>query len=379
MNSKGIGIALGLLVALVIATIFAYRQPAAVSTTPTNPWQRLAKDRVDHVSIHRPTAPADQQRMEFEKVNGAWRITQPGSGPTESRAVEDLLDRLGEMNVTSVAGHNTSSYGTFEIDDAHATRVTLKSGSTTLLDVFVGTSLEPGGTAVRVPGKPEVLRVGVSMSSLLSRAPRDWRDRDITQISRDSIRAVEWANRSGTFRFTRSGDTWTAAAGTTVERLDTAKVNSLVDSITNLRASDFGATGAATGVGADSPRVTIETQVDGSPARITLRVGNNSGDQETFAQREGNDVVFIVSRTQADAINPPVSALQAPLPVDGGGDASADATAAPAEPPMGMAPGMGMPPGMPGMPGGGGGGQLPPELMEQIRRQIQQQGGGAPH
>ena len=377
MNSKGIGIALAVLAALVIATIFAYRQPAAVSTTPTNPWARLAKDRVDHVSIHRPAAPADQQHMEFEKVNGAWRMTQPGNGPTESRAVEDLLDRLGEMNVTSVAGHNTSSYETFEIDDAHATRVTLKNGSTVLLDVFTGASLDTG-TAVRVPGKPEVLRVSVSVSSLLSRAPRDWRDRDITQISRDSIRAVEWANRAGTFRFTRSGDTWTAAAGTTVERLDTAKVNSLVDSITNLRASDFGATGAATGIGADSPRVTIETEVEGSPARVTLRVGNNSGDQETFAQREGNDVVFIVSRTQADAINPAVSALQAPLPVDGGGDAAADATAPPAEPPMGMPPGMGMP----GMPGGGpgGGGQLPPELMEQIRRQIQQQqGGGAPH
>jgi hypothetical protein len=377
MNSKGIGIALAVLAALVIATIFAYRQPSPVSTTPTNPWQRLAKDRVDHVSIHRPSAPADQQHLEFEKVNGAWRITQPGNGPTEARAVEDLLDRLGEMNVSAIAAHNTSSYETFEIDDAHATRVTLKNGSTALLDVFVGAAIEPGGTAVRVPGKPEVLRVGVSMSSMLSRAPRDWRDRDITQISRDSIRAVEWANRNGTFRFTRSGDTWTAAAGTTVERLDTAKVNTLVESITNLRASDFGATGAATGIGADAPRVTIETEVEGSPARITLRVGNNSGDQETFAQREGNDVVFIVSRTQADAINPAVSAFQAPLPVDGGGDASADASAP--EPPPAMPPGMGMPPGMPGMPGGGGG-QLPPELMEQIRRQIQQQqGGGAPH
>ena len=371
MNSKGIGIALAVLAALVIATIFAYRQPEPTSSTPTDPWQRLAKDRVDHVTLHRASAPAAEQDMEFEKVNGAWRMTRPGQGPTESRALEDLLDRFAEMHVTSVAGHNSSSYDDFEVDDAHATRVTLKTGSTAVMDVFVGAALDTG-TAVRVPGKTEVYRVGVSVSSMLSRAPRDWRDRDITQITRDSIRAVEWAGANGTFRFTRNGDTWSAAAGTTVDRLDTAKVNALVDTITNLRASDFAATGAATGVGADSPRVTIETEVEGSPARVTLRVGNNSGDQEAFAQREGNDVVFVISRTQADAIKPTVAAFQAPLPSDGGADAGdASAPAAPTPPPMGM-------PGAIPTPGGG---QLPPEIMEQIRRQMQQQGmgGGAPH
>ncbi len=379
MNSKGIGIALGVLAVLVIATILAYR-PASTETTAalTNPWQRLDKSRVDHVSIRRPSAPANQQNLEFEKQNGAWRMTSPGVGPTEARALEDLLDRFAEMNVVSVAGRNTSSYETFEVDDAHATRVTLKTGSSALIDVFVGTNID-SGTAVRVPGKPEIFRVDQSINGMVTRAPRDWRERNVTRVSRDDVRAVEWVNRGHTYRFTRNGDTWTPAAGTVVDRLDTAKVNSLVDSVTNLHASDFAEAGASTGLTGDSPRVTIESASDAGDQRVTVRLGSNSGDQEAFAQREGADVVFVISRSQADAVNPELSAFQAPLPVDGGADAAAADASAPPAPAMGG----GLPPGlqMPGMPApGGGNAQIPPQLMEQIRRQLaQQQGGGAPH
>lgn len=377
MNSKGIGIALAALVGLVGATIYVYR-PAdpASSAAPSNPWQALTRDRVDHVSIHRPSAAANQQHLEFEKASGAWRMTAPGAGPTEARAIEDFLDRLAEMKVVSIAARNTSSYGTFELDDAHATRVTLKNGSTTLLDVYVGVSLD-SGTAVRVPGHNEVYRIDQMINSTVTRAPRDWRDRDITHLSRDSVRAVEWVNANGRFRFTRNGDTWSAAAGTVVDRLDTAKVNSLVDSVTNLRASDFGDASASTGITDGSPRVTIETEGDGGASSVSVRLGSNSGDQETFAKREGSDVVFVISRSQADAVNPAVSAFQAPLPQDGGADGGDAAAAAPAAPPM-MPPGMQIP--MPGGPGGPGGSpQIPPQIMEQIRRQMQQQaaGGGA--
>ncbi len=374
MNSKGIGIALGVLVVLVALTILAYR-PSTNDTpaTVSNPWQRLDKARVDRVSIRRPSAPEAEREMDFEKQGGAWRMTRPGVGPTEARALEDLLDRFADMKVTGVAARNATSYEQFEIDDAHATRITLKAGDTTLLDLYVGASLDMG-SAVRVPGRTEVFRSDQSVSTMVTRAPRDWRDRDVTRIARDNVRAVEWQNTNGTWRFTRNGDTWTPAQGTTVERLDTAKVNALVDSVTNLRASDFGAANAAHGVTDTSPRVTLETDGDGGPSRVTVRVGANSGDQETFAKREGSDVVFVLSRSQADAVNPTLAAFQAPLPSDGGADAG-DATA-PAAPPPG-APGLQLPGNIPTPPGSPG---IPPEVMEQIRRQIQQQGGAAaPH
>jgi hypothetical protein len=377
MNSKGIGIGLAVVVVLGGATAYVYR-PQSADTASTaavsNPWGRVDGARVDHVTIVRSSGPEGQRTIELEKRNGAWVMTSPGRGPTEARAAEDLVDRFANMKVTVVRARSASSHAAFEVDDAHATRVTLKSGASTTVDVFVGASVG-SGTAVRVPGRPETFEVDQSITSMVQRDARDWRNREVTHASRDAVQSVEWVNRNGTFRFNRAGDSWTPAAGTTLERLDTARIGSLVDSVANLRATDFAPEGGASGVAPDSPRVTLTTGGgDAATQAVTVRLGNNSGDNESFAQREGTDTVYVVTRAMAESINPAVTAFQTPVVPDGG--AAADASAAPAAP--AAAPG-GMPPGMPGGPGGGSP-QIPPEVMEQLRRQLQQQGaGGAPH
>ena len=378
MNSKGIGIGLGVLVMLGAATAYVYRPQSpdsASAAAVSNPWSRVDGARIDHVTIHRATGPEGQRTLELEKRGGAWVMTSPGRGPTEARAVEDLVDRFVSMKVTMIRGRNPSSHAAFEVDDGHAVRVTLKNGASTVVDMFVGTAVG-SGTAVRIPSRPETFEVDQSITSMVQREARDWRNREITHASRESVQSVEWVNRNGTFHFVRNGETWTAAPGTTVERLDTARVGSLVDSIANLRATDFAAEGAASGVAPDSPRVTLTTGGgDAAAQTMTVRLGNNSGENESFASREGLDTVFVVTRAMSESINPAATAFQTPLPVDGGVGA-ADASAAPPAPPSGM------PMGMPGGPGGPGGGspQIPPEVMEQLRRQLQQQGaGGAPH
>lgn len=373
MNSKGIGIGLGVLVVLGGATAYVYRPQSADSsntTAPSNPWGRVEAARVDHITLRRQTGPEASRVIELEKRGGSWVMTAPGRGPTAGTLVDDLVRSFVDMKVTLVRGSNPSSHATFEVDDEHAVRVTLKNGASTVVDLFVGASL-PGGTAVRVPSRPETFEVDQSINSSVQRTARDWRDRQITHLA--NVQSVEWVNRNGTFHFNRTGDTWAAAAGTTVPRLDTARVASLVSSLSELTATDFAADGASTGVAGDSPRVTLTTGGDAAPQTVTVRLGNNSGDNESFVQREGtSDITFVVSRSSVEAINPAVTAFQTPLPVDGGAAADASAPAAPPAPPPGM------PMGMPGA--GGGSPQIPPELMEQIRRQMQQQAaGGAPH
>lgn len=361
MNSKGIGISLVILAALGAATAYVYTRPATeTSSRLTDPWQRVERARVDHVTIKRPSGPEAQRTIELERRDGHWVMTSPGRGPTDATAVDDLLTRFADLHVVGVAGRNPSSYDTFEVDDAHATRVTLKAGASTLIDVLVGASLD-SGSAVRVPGRQETFRVGQSITSMVQREPRDWRDREITRVSRDAIQSVEWVNRNGTFRFTRNGETWSAAPGITVDRLDTARVNSLVDSVANLRASDFADASAQSGVAQDSPRVTLTASGDGGARTYTVRLGSTSGENEAYVQREGSDTVYVISRTMSESINPAVTAFQAPLPSDGG--AAADASAAPE--PMVVTPS--------GPPGAAP--QIPPQIMEQLRRQLQQAGG----
>lgn len=366
MSSKNLTIAAAVLVGLAGATFFAYREPPpAADARTTPPWTAWDKARVDRVTINRPGAGAAEREITFARTGTAWAMTAPGRGPTTDRAIEDLLERLHDMHVVQRRATQAASHTQFNIDDAHGTRLTLKAGDAVLLDLVVGDAVG-SGTSVRRPGANEVFEVDQSLSSTLSQAPRDWRNREITRIERGSVTRVEWVNPNGTFSFTRSGETWTPA--TPIERLDTARVGAVVDSLLNLRASDFAAANATTGFTDSSPRVTLTTGGgDAAAQTITLRVGANGGDNEVYLRREGSDITYLVSRASGEAVNPALTAFQQPLPQDGGAatDASAPAPAA--------APG-----GAPGAPPGGSP-QIPPEVMEQLRRQLQNAGGGAPH
>jgi hypothetical protein len=371
MNQKGILIALGILVVLGAATAVAYKPRAATDSAEEvrDPWQRLDKDRVDHLTLVRPgTTGTQPTTLEFEKRHGQWRMTAPGQGPTEPNTVTELVDNLARMHVTSVAARRAASYTDFEIDDAHAVRVTLKAGGAALLDLFVGQSVD-GGTAVRVPNRPEVWRADQSIHFMVNRAPRDWRDRDITHLERARVRSVEWRNTHGTFRFERNGESWTAAAGTTVPNLDTARVNAMVDSVINLRASDFAEASAQTGLTDTSPQVTITTDGDGG-GTLSVRLGGPAGENESHVRREGSDIVYIIGRTMAESLDPSLTNFQAPPVVDAGTTDAAAAAPTPAPP-------------TPALGGPGGAQGLSPEAMQRIQQAMEQMqrngtGPGAP-
>jgi hypothetical protein len=366
MNSKSTQIGLAVLVALAGATYFVYREPPpSTNAALTAPWSAWDKGRVDNVTINRPGAAADARELRFEKQGTSWSMTAPGRGPTAENSVQDLLNRLSDMHVVSRRATQAASHTQFNIDDAHGTRITLKAGGTVLLDLVVGDAVG-AGTSVRRPGANEVFEADQSLSSMLSQQPRDWRNREITRVERGQVTRVEWVNPNGTFTFTRSGETWTPA--TPIERLDTARVGAVVDSLLNLRASDFAAANATTGFTDSSPRVTLTTGGgDAAAQTLILRAGATGGDNEVYLRREGSDITYLVSRASGDAVNPALTAFQQPLPQDGG--AASDASAPAPE----AAPG-----GAPGAPPGGSP-QIPPEVMEQLRRQLQNAGGAAPH
>jgi hypothetical protein len=356
MEKNRLYIALGVLAALVLATYLAYRKPATEeSARIADPWRRIERAQITKLVIRRP---GNEPAIDLEKRDNKWFMNQPGQGPADEIAVNDALEALSEMHVASVAAREPSSHAELEVDDAHALHVTLFRGGSPALDVFVGKNLD-GGTAVRVPGNPTVYRVDRSIRYSLSKEPREWRDRAITHLERDHVRSVEWVNSRGTFRFDRNGDTWTPAPGNPpVERLDTARVNQTVVNLLDLRAMDFAAPGASTGITPASPRVTINVD-NGSP--VTLRLGGTASEGEVYVQREGSDIVYTVGHSHAAEIDLAPATIQAPAPSDGGtGDASAaaDTGAAPA----------------PAAGGATGGGSIPAEVMEQIRRQLQQRG-----
>jgi hypothetical protein len=320
----------------------------------TDPWTAIQRDQVTRFVID----PAgDAPAIELEKRDDKWFMNQPGRGPADENQVTSMLSSFADMHVASVAAQETASHAALEVDAEHAVHLQIFRGSTKLFDGWVGKDLD-GGTAVRFEGSPRVYRVTGLERFRLQNAPREWRNRQITNVERSHVRWVQWQDPTGTYRFDRNNDTWTAATtNPAIARLDTARVNQLVTNLIALNATDFAADNAATGISDSSPSFTID--VDNGP-QIVLRVGQNSGDDGVYVKRNDSDVVFIASRSTAGAIDFDPTSVQTPLPPEGG---TGDATAPPPPPPS-ESPSAG---------GTGGSPQIPPDIMRQIQQQIQQQ------
>lgn len=369
MENNRIFIALGALIVLGGGYFYVNREkPEERADSLTNPWQAIVRDQVTRFSID----PAgDAPAIELEKRDNKWFMNAPGRGPADDSQVTSMLSSFADMHAVSIAATEGASHAAMEVDAEHAVHVQVFRGSTKVFDGWVGKDLD-GGTAVRFEGSPRVIRVAGLERFRLQNAPREWRNRQITNIERSHVQWVQWNDGATAARFDRNGDTWTSAASNApIERLDTARVNQLVTNLIALNATDFAATGATTGIADGSPKFTIH--VDNGP-EVVLSLGSNSGDDGAFVKRGDGETVFIAGRTTAGTIRWDVTAVQTPLPPEGG--VNADATAAPPPPseePSGV-------PGVPGIPTTTAGGQqIPPEIMRQIQQQIQQRAaqGGA--
>ncbi|MBK8172160.1 MAG: DUF4340 domain-containing protein [Sandaracinaceae bacterium] len=349
-----------------------------VDASATRALPDVDKTRIDSLEIRRP----NEAPIQLAKRGENWHVVAPVDAVADMATVNTALERLDEMEAVRVAASRAENYERLEVDAAHAVRVIAKSGSTQLADLWIGAS-SGNNTMVRVEGQTSVLAVDGALRFAFNKELKEWRDRAITDFNADSVTAVVFQNEHGRFEFAKQAGTWVPQAGTpAIERFASNKVQQIVQSLARLRATDFGAAEAGMEqIGVTAPTaasITLTMSDDAGVSQIVLRRGAAHGDDnnEFYLVKEGSTVVYVVSSYAGNRMAPDVAALQDPPD-------SGVAAAPPAEGPPGM-PGMppGMPPGM-GMPGAGGpggpgAGSIPPEVMEQLRRQMQQQQ-GAPH
>ncbi len=376
-----------------------------VGTTERPTLPDIDEDDVTALDLTRPaseTGPAEHVRL--ERHDGVWHVVDPIQALADPSAIDTALDKLDELEIAGIAASHASHHEELEVDDAHGVHVVVHGADDAVIaDLIVG-AFRGGNTMVRVSDQDQVVTVRGSIRFAFSRDLKDWRNRSVLDLEADEVREIAFTGPNGTFRYTRPttapapigedeeapthaalGD-WQqteisyvpapatdadagparapAAPLTAIEHFTPSRVRSIVSSLAHMRASDFaepGVTLEGAGFSGLSPRVTL-TLGEGAEAQhhtVTLG-GETPGESHNFyAMRDGDDTIFVISRFLSEKINPTAAAFEesatpTPAPSDGDGEGE-----------------------MPEMPGGPGG-QIPPELMEQIQRQLQAQGMGGP-
>ena len=350
-------------------TLWAVRGRDRYVESEAVPTVDLEREAITQIEVARP----NEDRVVLTKVGDQWRLTEPVEAEADTNALENALNRLTNLEFTGIVATRPENHGRLEVDEAQAVHVVVKTGDEVAVELDVG-KFGDGNTMVRVDGAAEVLGLKGSARYVFDRALKSWRNRKVIDVPANDVQAIEFVSKQGKLRFTREGDEWVQERGQRrIKEFDPKTVAGLVSTAARLTATGFAAPGTtANQAGLDSPSAKVRmvvvdqneapTDADGGVAEptepkptetVVLEIGGNADkEQEFYVKRSGDETIYIVSKYLADRLRPDRKAFRKSK-----------------EPPPSAVP----PPAAQAQPPGSHP-QVTPEMMEQIRRQLEQQG-----
>jgi uncharacterized membrane protein YgcG len=171
---------------------------------------------------------------------------------------------------------------------------------------------------------------------------------------------------------------------TTIENFAPFKVRTMVSSLARMRATDFAAadvTPESAGIGPDSPRVTLTVGEGNERRTYTVILGREANaEQHTYyAMREGNDTIYVISQFLSQRVNPDARAFQQ-VPATSSASSATTGGGGGGSPTGGNSSSTGASSGTGSDSSGGSSSSteppaIPPEVIEELRRQVEGAGG----
>jgi hypothetical protein len=233
------------------------------------------------------------------KKGSEWRLAEPLDAKADQDAVKAVLDKLAELEVTGVAATKTQNHERLEVTAKKGTHVIARAAGKPVLDAWIGTYAS-GNSMLRVEGQDVVATVKGSIRYVFTKAPREWRDRNIGKVDAKDVREIVFDNKNGHFDFERAGEDWKQVVGKRekpITPLDQSKLKSLLGTATTLTAMDFAepsVTKEQAGLGSGAGTLVLKLGGDAGEQQIVYRIGSEK-DQNYYLAREGNDMLFLVS------------------------------------------------------------------------------------
>jgi hypothetical protein len=266
-----------------------------------------------------------------------WKLDKPVKALANQNNVKQLIDNLKELKVSEVvapAGTDDLKKS-YDLDPAHAVHVVGWKGADQKVDDTFG-KLGSRGEMVMTGDKPAIYAAKGFSISLYNREQKGWRDTEIFKFDDGNASSITIDNANGSFSFTK-GDKWAATfKGKPIQRYDDSKTTALVNAFKNLSADDFADGKSPAETGLDKP-ATITISLKDNAGKYVLHVGKTGTGTSSYAQKDGEPTIYLVTKATADWVNADEAKFQ--KPADGGSSAGAVAKLPPKPP--------GLPPGHP--------------------------------
>lgn len=258
---------------------------------------RFDREKVDHVQIETP-----DHVLNFSKLGNDWRLTSPIDARADFSAVEGIIGRLNTAQMKAIADPVGTDAKAFGLDKPAAT-VRVSSGSSEAA-LAIGKKADEGTVYARDLSRPMVFTVESALLDEVTKAPGDYRVKDLFDARAFNTTRVEAVRGGQTFTFEKQGDKWKQLTPSAKDA-DASKVEAFVTALSNARATSYVDKTAATGL--DAPELTVALTFEESKQE-RVKLARHGAD--AYAQREGDAGAAKIDPASLDAILKALDALK---------------------------------------------------------------------
>ena len=148
-------------------------------------------------------------QMVFRKIGEDWFMIEPDSFRADDKAVGQLLNAAGNLEVGEIISSNPKKQTFFQVDSFTGTIISFYAQDRLQASLVLGkTSKDFMHTYLRKANSSEVYLGSGLLNSILQRNTDEWKDRSIFAFNPQQIRELEFKNGNGIFKLIRSDSLW---------------------------------------------------------------------------------------------------------------------------------------------------------------------------
>lgn len=262
---------LAVLVALLGAYLYFVERPAYQREQEKKTLLSFEPDQAVRIRLE-----TSGQKIELEKRDGKWVITEPRELPADQTAVQNLLRATAEAELKREVATSPKDWAPYGLDEPVAkVRIELEGGRA-LPEIAVGEATPIGFNAyARRDDEARVLLTTGTFRSGVQKKLDDLRDRKVLDFSEDAVEEISLRPRDGeAVRLRRDGADWKIVEPIEA-KADSSRVRSLLGSLRAMRVRRFvdeEKGGDAAERDLEPPRLRVELSLKGGESRL-LEVG----------------------------------------------------------------------------------------------------------
>jgi hypothetical protein len=281
---KNTYILMGLFVCLFIIAYLVLQKPGEQSTNSASSGLLFSLDSlfVDKIEIK-----TSALSLLLEKRGGEWFVAQPVSYKADQANVGQFIHQIKNLEIKNSVSSKPEKHTVFQVDQT-GTQVTAYEKNAEKAAFILGKMTDSYSESyVRKLNSNDVYLVEGISRYTVDRPVKDWRDKTIMTMPKESIKEIRFQYGDTTLSITWSDSTWYVGK----DKAKQPVVESILSSISNLQADDFIDT-------AVSPKVTAMVVYAG----IQLRFAFIKTINKYYVQSSNSPQWFILEQWKADQI-----------------------------------------------------------------------------